>query len=146
DKADIGFALLRTIVRDQKGFDSDEGILTAAHFRQLVDQFGHWAHFRNHPRYVSARNAERELLLEAARHGDGFAAEMIESLRPWSGLFGGETAEKSQLLAELVETLKEHIFADVLDRFSRKDGIESLWGKDRHLVEKHYLFKRDSGF
>jgi KAP-like P-loop domain-containing protein len=146
DKADIGLALLRTIVHDRQGFNSDPSILAAAHFRQLLDQFGHWAHFRNHARYVSARDAERGLLLEAAKHGGVFAAETLESLRPWSEMFGGWTPEKSQLMTEVGEALKEHVFADLLGRFSRRDGIESLWGKDRHLVEKYYLFKRDAGF
>ncbi len=146
EKADIGLAVLGTIVRDQQGFRSQPSILTAKHFRQLLDQFGHWAHFRNHARYVRAREAERELLIEAATDGAAFAAETIESLRPWSGLFDGSSPEKTELMVEVVEALKEHVFADLLARLSRKDGIESLWGKDRHLVEKHYLFKLDGGF
>jgi KAP-like P-loop domain-containing protein len=146
DQADIGLALLGTIVHDQHGFNSDPGVLTAAHFRQLLEQFGHWVQFRNHARYVPAREAERELLLGAAKHSAAFAAETIESLRPWSELFGGSSAEKRELMAEVVEALKEHVCSDLLERFSRKDGVESLWGKDRHLVEKHYLFRRDGGF
>jgi len=39
-----------------------------------------------------------------------------------------------------------NVFDDLLARFSRKDGISSLWGKDRHLVEKYFPFRRDGGF
>jgi hypothetical protein len=146
DQADIGLALLRIVVRDQQGFNRQPSVLTGAHFTQLLEQFGQWAHFRNHARYVTAREAERELLLEAARDGARFASETIESLRPWSGLFGGLSAERTELRQAVVQALSAHVFDDLLARFSRKDGISALWGKERHLVEKYYLFRRDEGF
>ena len=137
---------MRIVVRDQQGFNRQPSILTGAHFTQLLEQFGQWAHFRNHARYVTARGAERELLLEAARDGASFASETIESLRPWSGLFGGFSAERTELKQAVVQALSVHVFDDLLARFSRKDGISALWGKTRHLVEKYYLFRRDGGF
>jgi hypothetical protein len=146
DKADIGLALLRIVIHDQKGFSRQPGILTAEHFTQLLEQFGHWAHFRNHARYLTAREGERELLLEAATDGARFASETIESLRPWNGLFGGLSPERTELKQAVVQVLSAHVFDDLLARFSRKDGIAALWGRDRHLVEKHYLFRRDGGF
>jgi hypothetical protein len=95
---------------------------------------------------VEAREAERGLLLEAAREGSTFASEIIESLSPWSGLFDGFGPERTQLKQMVIQALCGHVFDDLLARFSRKDGISSLWGKDRHLVEKYFLFRRDSGF
>ena len=147
DKADIGLSLLRIVICDLQGFNRQPRILTGAHFTQLLEQFGQWAHFRNHARYVTAREAEQELLLEAARDGARFASETIASLHPWSGLFGGGfSAERTELKRAVVQALSVHVFDDLLARFSRKDGISTLWGKDRHLVEKYYLFQRDGGF
>jgi hypothetical protein len=146
DRADIGLSLLSIVIRDQKGFSCQPRILTGTHFGQLLEQFGQWAHFRNHARYVTARTAERELLLEAARDGATLASETIETLRPWSGLFGGFSAERTELKRTAVEALQPHVFSDLLARFSRKDGISALWGKERHLAEKYYLFQRDGGF
>jgi hypothetical protein len=97
DAADIGLALLEFVVRDQRGFTGQPNILTARHFTQLLGQFGHWAHFRNHPRYLTAREAEKKLLLEAAQSGVSFASEILESLSPWSGLFGGFSRERTAL-------------------------------------------------
>jgi hypothetical protein len=54
--------------------------------------------------------------------------------------------EQTELKQALVQMLSAHVFDDLLARLSRKDGIAALWGKDRHLVEKHYLFRRDGGF
>src|SRR5207247_3158830 len=62
-----------------------------------LEQVGTWSHFRNHGRYVTARGAEKELLLEAARNGASFASETIEALRPWSGLFDGFSPERTEL-------------------------------------------------
>jgi hypothetical protein len=95
---------------------------------------------------VAARETERELLLEAAREGATFASEIVELLSPWSGLFDGLSPERTQLKQMVVQALCTHVFDDLLARFSRKDGISSLWGKDRHLVEKYFLFRRDGGF
>src|SRR5207253_217137 len=97
DHPDIGLALLRIVVCDQQGFNRQPTILTGAHFTQLLEQFGQWAHFRNHARYVTARGAEKEPLLEAARNGASFASETIEALRPWSGLFDGFSPERTEL-------------------------------------------------
>jgi len=146
DAADIGLSLLEFVVRDQRGFTGQPNILTARHFTQLLGQFGHWAHFRNHPRYLTAREAEKKLLLEAAQSGVSFASEILESLSPWSGLFGGFSPERTALKSVVVEALSVHVFDDLLARFSRKDGIAGLWGRTRHLVEKYYLFRREGGF
>ena len=146
DEADLGLSLLKIVICDLHGFSRQLNILTEAHFRQLFEQFAHWAHFRNHPRYVAARETERELLREAAREGATFASEIVELLSPWSGLFDGLSPERTQLKQMVVQALCTHVFDDLLARFSRKDGISSLWGKDRHLVEKYFLFRRDGGF
>jgi KAP family P-loop domain len=146
DHADIGLELLRIVVRDQQGFSCQPSMLTGAHFNQLLGQFSQWAHFRNHERYIAARTAERNLLLDAARDGASFASEIIESLRPWFGMYDGFSAERAELRRAVVEELKIHVFDDLFARFSRKDGISALWGKGRHLVEKHYLFRWDEGF
>jgi hypothetical protein len=146
NEADLALALLRIVISDQQGFSCKPSILTGKHFTQLLEQFGHWAHFRNHARYKAAREAERSLLLEAARHGASFASETIDALGPWSGLFAGFSPELAELKQAVIQALNVHVFDDLLARFSRKDGISALWGKDRHLVEKHYLFHRSGGF
>ena len=146
DEADLGLSLLRVVICDLHGFSRQPNVLTGAHFRQLFEQFAHWAHFRNHPRYLAAREAERGLLLEAAREGVTFASEIIEFLSPWSGLFGEMSPERTQLKQMVVQAVCTHVFDDLLVRFSRKDGISALWGKDRHLVEKYFLFLRGGGF
>jgi KAP-like P-loop domain-containing protein len=146
DEADVGLAILKIVVCDLHGFSREPNVLTEVHFKQLLEQFGHWAHFRNHPRYVIARDAERRLLLDAAKEGASFASEVLESMQPWSGLFGAFSPERAELKQAAVQALCPYVFDNLIMRFARKDGISALWGKGRHLVEKHFLFRRDGGF
>jgi hypothetical protein len=44
-----------------------------------------------------------------------------------------------------VSVLSRFVVDDVRARFSRPDGIGSLWGVDRHLPEKQALLSIDSG-
>src|SRR5262249_32490586 len=146
DDADTGLGLLTIVVHDQQGFERGRGVLGATHFRQLFEQCAHWAHFRNHPRYIAAREAEKNLLIEAAKSGDHFASDIVESMRPWSGFVDELSPERADLKRTVMDALCMHIFDDLLSRFSRKDGVSTLWGKKRHLTEKYFLLKRDGGF
>lgn len=56
-------------------------------------------------------------------------------------------AREAQVLRDgVVNELIPWVIDEVRSRFTRNDGINSLWGHDRHLVEKWILFRRDSGF
>jgi hypothetical protein len=65
----------------------------------------------------------------------------------WSDRRGTLAAtEVRELLQAVVQVLSEHVFDDLLARFSRKKSISELWGEESRLVEKYYLFRRDGGF
>ena len=42
--------------------------------------------------------------------------------------------------------MREPLFEELRRRFTRDNGVGSLWGRDRGLVQKYFLFRADSGF
>jgi len=54
--------------------------------------------------------------------------------------------EAQVLMDGLVDELIPAVIGELRNRFTRKEGTNSLWGHDRHPVEKWILFRRDGGF
>lgn len=143
--ADTALAIISIIVSKLRAFRDDQSILDSSHFKLLFEHCQKWAHVRQTDVSVAARETERQALAFAANDGLWFASEILEHFRIWHPPKGMEPAAQN-LEHFVVGVFIPVILADLRARFSSKDGIASLWGRDRHLIEKHLLFRRDAGF
>ena len=144
DEADAALMFLRMLALDLGGFTGESPHLDAHVFEQLFEMVRHWIHFRNHQRYHAARKAEEALLVDIARQGRTLAGPLIGVLRPWDPEFmirGWASHLLGPLLIQIEEPLLEHVADDLLERFSRPDGIRGLYGQSRHNKE---VFEMDS--
>lgn len=145
DLAGRALSCLEKMVFDLHGF-SDSGLgFGLKEYEKLYRHCSKWAHFLNHPRYVQARSNELKLLEQAAFEGSRFAAEMLDKLAVWREPHEMSSAQ-NDLHSKITAFFLPAIRKDLLERFSRKDGIYSLWGHDSHLVEKTVLFDKKYGF
>jgi len=105
-----------------------------------------WAHFTNEI-YRRTRAAEKELLLRVGSRATALAVGELENLQIWMPFRdAGGQPEARELYREFVSVLRESLFADLRRRFTRVNGMGSLWGQDRGLVQKYFLFRADSEF
>lgn len=146
--ADEALMLLRRLIWDFHGFSGQDPVLRSAEFQKLFSHFKGWAHWLNDDLYREARAKEKAILLQAAKDSDNSAIEILNNLKIWdsreySGFFEGEGRKLAEDVAKI---LSPQVFVILRERFSRINGIKTLWGSDRHLVEKHYLFDGQSGF
>jgi len=137
--------LIYQLSLDLPGF-SGKVVFGAEEFHLLYEHITHWAHFTNSDEYRHMRMRERDLLLQIAANAERFAVAELDRLQAWMpGHFFGRP-DAAQLHREVVEALSGFVVADLRLRFSRENGIGSLWGRDRALTHKYFLFRLDSGF
>jgi|CXWL01.1.fsa_nt_gi hypothetical protein len=144
--SDRCLSMMRMLISELQGFSGGSPFLFASDFAKMFRHFSGWAHFTNHPVYVQARAGEADVLKLAAKEALNNAKEILEELKAWDHLRGPMVKEKQVLMDRLVDELIPGVICELRDRFTRKDGINSLWGHDRHLIDKWILFRRYGGF
>jgi hypothetical protein len=144
--SDVCLSMMKMLISELQGFSGESPFLVASDFVKMFHQFSKWAHFTNHPAYVQARAGEADALKLAAQEASKNAVEILDELKAWDPLRGPMVKEAQVLMDRLVDELIPGVIGELRDRFTRKDGINSLWGHDRHSVEKWILFRRDGGF
>ena len=145
-EADVGLSMLKMLIFEVRGFSGDSPFLLTSDFTKMFHHFSKWAHWLNHASYVQARSAEAALLKLAAQDASRNAAEILDELQPWGPLRDATEKEAGGLMDRLLEELIPGVICNLRNRFKRKNGIDSLWGHERHPTEKWVLFRRDSGF
>ncbi len=146
-EANEGLRLIEQLALDLSGFSGEPPILGLQELHMLYEQIARWAHFTNLEVYKQTRAAERDLLLRVGSSVPTLAAGELENLEIWMPFRdAGGQPEARDLYRELVGVLTKFLFADIRRRFIRDNGIGSLWGQDRGLVYKYFLFRADSGF
>jgi len=146
EEADEGLHLIEQLGLDLSGFDGDPPVLGLAEFHAVYQQMARWAHFTNEI-YRRTRAAEKELLLRVGSRATALAVGELENLQIWMPFRdAGGQPEARELYREFVSVLRESLFADLRRRFTRVNGMGSLWGQDRGLVQKYFLFRADSEF
>lgn len=145
-EADVCLSMLRMLISEVRGFSGNSPFLLTSDFTRMFNHFSKWAHWLNHASYLQARSAEAAVLKRAAQDASKNAAEILDELQPWSPLRESMEKEAGGLMDRLVEELIPGVICNLRNRFTRKDGIDSLWGHERHPTEKWVLFRRDSGF
>lgn len=136
---------ISVLATDLHGFEDTKFGLGLKEYQKLYAHCQKWAHFRNHPIYIQARDQESQLLKRAASDGVRFAPAFLETLKIWNDsheIF----REGNTLRDEVIQVFLPAIHADLIERFSTRDGISSLWPKDSHLVEKTVLFDKNYRF
>ncbi len=144
--SDTCLSMMKVLISELQGFSGESPFLLASDFAKMFHHFSKWAHFTNHPVYVQARAVEAAVLKLAAQKASKNAVAILDELKAWDTLRGPMMEEAQVLRSGLVDELIPAVFGELRDRFTRKDGINSLWGHDQHPVEKWILFRRDSGF
>ena len=139
-------SMINVLVIDLGGFSGRTPSLLASNFKDLLNHVAKWAHFTNHPAYIQARAEEADALKLAAEQASSHAVEILDEIKLWDPFRGLLKKEAQALHDNLLYVLTPKVILVLRDRFIRKDGINSLWGYDRHLVEKWFLFRRNSGF
>jgi hypothetical protein len=144
--SDICLSLMKVLILELRGWSGEHPFLLMSDFTEMFHHFSKWAHFNN-PQYEQARAREASLLKLAAREVLKNATHILDELKPWSPLEKKMTSQESQdLMNDLTAELIPGVICNLRDRFMRKDGIDSLWGHDRHPTEKWVLFRKDGGF
>jgi hypothetical protein len=146
EMAQVCLSMMSMLISDLRGFAGEPAFLFTSDFMRMLEHFSKWAHFTNHPSYVQARAAETEVLKRGGREASKRAVDILNDLKPWDPLRGPMVKEAQALRNSVVDELISAVIDKVRSRFTRNDGINSMWGHDRHLVEKWILFRRDSGF
>ncbi|CAE6716110.1 MAG: hypothetical protein H8K06_06640 [Nitrospira sp.] len=146
EMAQVCLSMMSMLISDLRGFAGEPAFLFTNDFMGMFEHFSKWAHFTNHPRYVQARAAEIEVLKRGGREASKRAVDILNDLKPWDPLRGSMVKEAQALRDSVVDELIPGVIEEVRSRFTRNDGVNSMWGHDRHLVEKWILFRRDSGF
>jgi len=146
EMAQICLSMLNMLISDLQGFSGRDPFLLTSDFKRMFEHFSKWAHFTNHPAYVQARTEETKVLKLAAQGTSNNAGEILEALKPWDPLSSPMGREAQVLMDHVVDELILGVIGELRGRFTRKDGIGSMWGHDRHLAGKWILFRRDSGF
>jgi len=144
--SDCCLSMMKMLISELQGFSGGSPFLLANDFAKMFHHFSKWAHFTNHPVYVQARLGEADVLKLAAQKASRNAVEILGELKAWDPLRGPRMKEAQVLMDGLVDELIPAVIGELRDRFTRKDGTNSLWGHDRHPVEKWILFRRDGGF
>ena len=144
-EAEQALRLIEQAAFDLAGFTGERPIFGLHEFDSLYQHIARWAHFTNRDVYRVARAAERGLLLRVAGHSEALAAPLLERLQMWTP-FRDRGRGRDLLDRDLVALLTEFLFLDLRRRFSRGNGIGSLWGREKALPHKYVLFRRDSGF
>lgn len=139
-------SMMSMLVSDLRGFAGAAPFLFTSDFKRMFEHFSKWAHFTNHPDYVQARAEENEVLKQGVHEASKRAVEILDELKPWDPLRGPMVKEAQALRDSVVDELIPGVIDDIRNRFTRNDGINSMWGHDRLLVEKWILFRRDGGF
>jgi hypothetical protein len=141
-KANEALDCLCCMVLDLKWFSPQIGYLQLSEYEALFGQFNHWLHFNN-DEYQTTRGAEQDFLKLTCMECSYMAPQILEKFAIWINF---DASGRSALANIVIESLSAFIYEDLAQRFARKDGISSLWGKDRHLVEKFFLFGADKSF
>ena len=144
-EADVCLSMMKMLIYELQGFSGESPFLLTSDFTGMFHHFSKWAHFVN-PQYQQARRGEADLLKLAAREASKNAVEILDELKAWDTLRGPMVTEAQVQKDRLVDDLIPGVICELRDRFRRKDGINSLWGFDRHPIEKWILFRRDGGF
>ena len=145
ETAEVALSLMRAFVFGLGGFCGGEAFLVFEDYRRMFDHFGKWIHWRADPAYIDAHEREKEILDRATGDGSGFATQILEYLRIWDPLARAEP-ELEELKKAVIEIAAPVLYKELCERFKRRDGINTLWGQDRHLVEKYFLYKHDAGY
>lgn len=143
--SDISLSLMKMLIIELRGWSGEHPFLLTSDFTGMFNHFAKWAHFNN-PQYEQARTGEASLLKLAAREVLKNATDILDEIKPWSPLKKLILQESQDLLNDLTAELIPGVICNLRDRFIRKDGIDSLWGHDRHRTEKWVLFRKDGGF
>ena len=146
EESDVCLSMMKMLIRELQGFSGGSPFLFASDFMKMFHHFSKWAHFTNHPAYVRARAGEAAVSKLAAQEASKNAVDILAELNVWGPLQGLMAKESQVLRDSVVGELIPVIVGELRDRFTRNDGIGSLWGYDRHLVEKWVLFRREGGF
>jgi len=116
-------------------------------FHRFYEHIARWAHFTNREIYQQTRAAERDLLLRVAGAAASLAVGELENLQIYLPFReAGGQPKAAELYRALIDVLSKPLFEEMRRRFTRDNGISSLWGQDRGLVQKYFLFRADSGF
>lgn len=146
DMAQICLSMMNMLVSNLSGFSGGSPFLLASDFKGMFEHFSKWAHFTNHPAYIQARTEENKVLKLAAQEASKSAGEILNALKPWDPLRGPTKKEAKALMDRVVYDLIPAVIGELRNRFTRRDGISSMLGHERHLAEKWVLFRRDGGF
>lgn len=144
--SDVCLSMMTMLISELQGFSGESPFLLANDFAKMFRHFSKWAYFTNHAVYVQARTGEADVLKLAAQKASKDAMGILEELKAWDTLLGPMMKEAQILMDILVDELVPAAVDELRDRFTRKDGINTLWGHDQHPAEKWILFRRDGGF
>lgn len=144
--AQVCLSMMGALISDLQGFSGETPFLLTSEFKRMFEHFSKWARFTNHPDYVQARAEEIEVLKRGGSKISKMAVEILDELKPWDPLRGPMNKEVQGLMGSVVEELVSAVIGELRNRFTRNDGINFMWGHDRHLAGKWILFRRDSGF
>ena len=145
EASDVCLLMMRLLISELQGFSGESPFLFISDFTGMFHHFSKWAHFVN-PQYQQTRIEEANALKLATQEASNSAREILDALKAWDPLRGPMAKEAQVLMEGVVAELVPALIGELRNRFTRKDGISSMWGHDRHVVEKWILFRRDSGF
>lgn len=144
-ESDVCLSMMKMLIYELQGFSGESPFLLTNDFTKMFQHFSKWVHFVS-PQYLQSRTEEANVLKLAAQEASKNAVEILAELKAWDPLRGPMVKEAQVLMDRVVDELIPVVVGELRDRFTRNDGINPLWGYDRHPVEKWVLFRRDGGF
>ncbi len=145
-ESDVCLSMMTILICELQGFSGVSPFLFASDFMKMFYHFLKWAQCTDHPAYIQVRAREAVVSKLAAQEASKNAVEILAELKIWGPLRDLMAKESQILRNSVVAELTQVVVGELRDRFTRNDGIYSLWGWDRHPVEKWILFRRDGGF
>lgn len=146
--ASLALRLLATISFDMGGFVGKKPFLDISKFRILHEMITRWTHFTMPDIYKRIRQDEKELLLKICHESTIDLILIMNFLQPWfpfrTGVFNSIAEE--QLSKELGKILEERISYQLFENFKKEGWIESIFIRDKHIVEHYILLRKNSCF
>ena len=144
DVMDICFSVLKV----SNIFEGHNPIFNDDVFREWYANLVKWAHFKRRDGkdyvYNEIRKLEAELAFELAikfKHKASAILDILSKVRNGSP----HSENFKELHEKITETMEKALVEQLVERFSKIDGIKELWG-EHHRSEKRLLFYVNSSF
>jgi hypothetical protein len=127
-------------------YEGDSPIFNDSVVMEWIQGFRKWAHFNNEF-YRPLREKEQRLAIRLAEQSVAQSAKMLIALPLHDDHPVSDDEIAFQSIGSKIREIWKKALADQLvDRFSKKDGIGLLWGKDKAFLEKELLFESNPYF